>query len=94
MLEEKRAGGEIGSSLEAKVTIGMNSDSAFLRDFKEVLPEVFIVSAVSLEEISQESRALMFLRPPEVNARAAGITPQESERAAFIRISALNASGR
>ena len=57
LLEEKRAGGEIGSSLEAKVTIGMNSDSAFLRDFKEVLPEVFIVSEVSLEEISaQEPR--------------------------------------
>ena len=52
LLEEKRASGEIGSSLEAKVTIGMNSDSAFLRDFKEVLPEVFIVSVVSLEEIS------------------------------------------
>ena len=57
LLEEKRAGGEIGSSLEAKVTIGMNSDSAFLRDFKEMLPEVFIVSEVSLEEISaQEPR--------------------------------------
>ena len=64
LLEEKRAGGEIGSSLEAKVTIGMNSDSAFLRDFKEVLPEVFIVSAVSLEEISAgEPRINIFKAP-------------------------------
>ena len=52
VLEEKRASGEIRSSLEAKVVIGINPDNAFLRDFNDILPEVLIVSAVSLEEVS------------------------------------------
>ena len=52
-LEEKRAAGEIGDSLEAELTIGLAADNAFLKEFQEVLAEVFIVSRARLEESSE-----------------------------------------
>lgn len=48
-IEEKRAKAQIGSSLEAELNIGIDADSRFLKDFREILAEVFIVSKVSLE---------------------------------------------
>ena len=51
-LEEKRASGGIGSSLEAQVDIVLSKDNEFLKDFQLLLPEIFIVSAVNLREAS------------------------------------------
>ena len=52
-LEEKRECGEIGSSLEAELIIGITEEDGFLRDFEKILPEVFIVSGVYLEKASE-----------------------------------------
>lgn len=49
-LEEKRECGEIGSSLEAELIIGITEEDSFLRDFEKILSEVFIVSGVYLEK--------------------------------------------
>lgn len=54
-IEEKRADGLIGSSLEAGLVIGLAGDNSFLKDFEEILPAVFIVSAVSFKEGATES---------------------------------------
>ena len=48
-IEEKRSAGEIGSSLEAGLVIGLGENRGFLRGFDN-LNEVFIVSSVSLED--------------------------------------------
>ena len=48
-IEEKRSAGEIGSSLEAGLVIGLGENRGFLKGFDN-LNEVFIVSAVSLED--------------------------------------------
>ena len=53
VLEEKRAGGEIGSSLEAELAIGITRENSFLKDFEKNLSEVFIVSNVYLEEAQE-----------------------------------------
>jgi isoleucyl-tRNA synthetase len=52
-LEEKRASGEIGDSLEAELVIGVAQDNIFLREFQEMLAEVFIVSYVRLQESAE-----------------------------------------
>ncbi len=52
-IEEKRSAGEIGSSLEAGLSIGLGENRGFLRGFDN-LNEVFIVSAVSLEDSKEE----------------------------------------
>ncbi len=49
-IEEKRVSGEIGSSLEAELTLGVNQENSFLKGVRDSLPEIFIVSAVFLEE--------------------------------------------
>jgi len=51
-LEDKRAAGEIGSSLEAKVIFQSNSprDVRYLKDHMADLPSAFIVSQVELQE--------------------------------------------
>ena len=48
-MKKKRASGEIGSSLEAGLIIGLGESRGFLKCFDN-LNEVFIVSAVSLED--------------------------------------------
>ena len=52
-IEEKRAAGEIGSSLDAELVIGLTQENSFLRDFDGILPEILIVSAVSLEDAAE-----------------------------------------
>ena len=52
-IEEKRASGEIGSSLEAGLIIGLGESRGFLKCFDN-LNEVFIVSAVSLEDSKED----------------------------------------
>lgn len=54
-IEEKRSQGELGSSQEAKVEIGITGDNEFLKEFKDILLEIFIVSDVSLEDSQQPS---------------------------------------
>ena len=52
-LEEKRASGEIGSSLEAELIIGITEEDSFLKGFEKILSEVFIVSGVYLEKAAE-----------------------------------------
>jgi isoleucyl-tRNA synthetase len=52
-LEEKRASGEIGSSLEAELIIGITEEEGFLGGFEKILSEVFIVSGVYLEKAAE-----------------------------------------
>ena len=52
-IEEQRAAGEIGSSLDAELVIGIAGENNFLKDFEEILPDIFIVSAVSLEDAAE-----------------------------------------
>jgi len=51
-MEEKRAAGEIGSSLEAHVTVTVSDDAEYelLSRRTEELTEIFIVSSVSIEK--------------------------------------------
>jgi len=54
-LEEAREGKIIGNSLEAQVTVHADSSSyPLLEKYKESLPELFIVSSVSLKDDARE----------------------------------------
>lgn len=59
-LEEKRARGEIGSSLEASVKFETTSqrDYDYLNGFLSLLPETFIVSQVAVEKIKEVAEGL------------------------------------
>ena len=52
-VEEKRVSAEIGSSLEASLAIGITKENSYLKELLYSLPEVFIVSAVSLEDAQE-----------------------------------------
>ena len=54
-IEEKRSSGEVGSSLEAAITIGLTQENSFLKDMRTCLLELFIVSEVSLEDAPEPS---------------------------------------
>ncbi|MFA5008832.1 MAG: isoleucine--tRNA ligase [Candidatus Omnitrophota bacterium] len=56
-IEVKRAEGVIGSSLEAEVFLKFkDKEFAFYKGYEDILREVFIVSAVAIEEASPEIR--------------------------------------
>jgi len=69
MLEEKRSSGIIGSSLEAKILIYVESDEFYssLEQYNEVLPSLFIVSQVSLKKGKPSSGAAMDEKMPGVS---------------------------
>ncbi len=59
-LAEKRAQGEIGSSLEAAVNFQTASqrDYDYLSQYKNLLPETFIVSQVTVEKVKEVAKGL------------------------------------
>jgi len=79
LLEEIRAEGKIGTSLEAEVTVEISDPewSELLEEYRETLPKIFIVSAVKFRPVeggkfSPESRATA-LEPVRLRAgRAEG----------------------